>query len=363
MPPAWDRTFRAFRCFCGRRLTRRGPSVVACRHPSATHAPANAGNAGNAGGTGLATAPGMFGTLGWMRRFRPLFALGIAGTWLGCALDFSIGPPAEVGGPDADISALDGGSSPDSAINLYDRRVTHDLAALWDFEEGQGGLIDDRVRTLEPVLDLTIDNTDLATWDKPHALTFRDRTWALSKNAGKKLAETAQKFGIITIEAWVAPALGANDDSAHVVVAMAPTASFGTGTGTARPRAFSLGIAGPARTADAGSLADAATFSAAMTGAQGQSLYGGTPVAALTHLVAVRSGDASLTLYVDAVNVGVLAGAASPVDWPETYPVILGNLFSGDAGFLGDIHLVAIYRAALTAEEVRTNFLAGADPP
>jgi len=304
-----------------------------------------------------------------MRFLRPLLALVTAGAWIGCALDFSIGPPGDVASTDADVASLDGTSPLDGAVNHYGERVTHDLVALWDFEEGQGALVNDRMGSLEPALDLKIDNTALAAWDKPHALSFRDRTWALSGNAGKKLVATNAKVAAITVEAWIAPALGTNTESARVVVAMAPTTSFGTGGGTttAGQRAFALGLAVPTRavtaTVDGGVPVDAATFSASMAAGSSELLYGGAPVTALTHVVAVRSMDERLTLYVDAVNVGVLTGAAGPANWPNTYPVILGNLVGGGAGFLGDVHLVAIYRAALTADEVMTNFLAGADPP
>ena len=80
----------------------------------------------------------------------------------------------------------------------------------------------------------------------------------------------------------------------------------------------------------------------------------------LSHVVYTRSSTGAVRIYVNGTQVatGTLTGNLS--SWAN-YNLALGGELSGTRFWRGELHLVAIYSRALTAAEVRQNWLAGAN--
>jgi len=82
---------------------------------------------------------------------------------------------------------------------------------------------------------------------------------------------------------------------------------------------------------------------------------------AWTHLVVVADGDAR-TLYVNNLSEATTAGG-SLAGWDATVAMNLFEEPQKTRNWRGSIALVALYKRALTAQQVEQNFIAGPDSP
>jgi hypothetical protein len=80
----------------------------------------------------------------------------------------------------------------------------------------------------------------------------------------------------------------------------------------------------------------------------------------LSHVVYTRSSTGAVRIYVDGNQVATATLTGNLSGW-ASYNLALGGELSGTRYWRGELHLVAIYSRALTAAEVRQNFLAGAN--
>ena len=87
----------------------------------------------------------------------------------------------------------------------------------------------------------------------------------------------------------------------------------------------------------------------------------GSAVAARTHIVATRTPDGIVRLFLDGREVATNTVAGDMNRWPDDCRLVVGNEISGDRPWRGEIGLVALYSKALTAAEIAQNFAAG--PP
>ncbi|MEM9599125.1 MAG: LamG-like jellyroll fold domain-containing protein, partial [Acidobacteriota bacterium] len=87
----------------------------------------------------------------------------------------------------------------------------------------------------------------------------------------------------------------------------------------------------------------------------------GSLEAGLQHVVATRSADDWIRLYIDDRLVTSRRRTGSLAGWDSAYPLLLGNETTGDRPWLGELHLVAIYDRALDSGEITQNYYAG--PP
>ncbi|RLS50574.1 MAG: LamG domain-containing protein [Planctomycetota bacterium] len=87
----------------------------------------------------------------------------------------------------------------------------------------------------------------------------------------------------------------------------------------------------------------------------------GTAIHRQTHLVATRTPDGVVRLFLDGQEVATNTVAGDMNRWPDDCRLVVGNEVSGDRPWRGEIALVAIYARALSADEVARNFAAG--PP
>jgi len=79
----------------------------------------------------------------------------------------------------------------------------------------------------------------------------------------------------------------------------------------------------------------------------------------LTHIVYTRDAAGERKIYQDGVEqaAGEVGGELS--NWDRSYRLGLANELTGGRGWLGGLHLVAIYSRALSDAEVSKNFDAG----
>jgi len=227
-----------------------------------------------------------------------------------------------------------------SGANRYDA----DTIAMYQFQTGTG-LVAYDTSGVDPSADLTI--TGSVTWAGG---------WGVTVGAGGKLQATTsgsaklynqiQATGEFSIEAWVAPALVAADNSYMV--------SYSGGDTT---RNFTLGQTNQ-------------DYDFMLRGSN--SNLNGTPQlqtpdaatllqASLQHVVLTYDPVNGRQIYVNGVNANVpdpqKGGTIS--NWDSSFALVLGNETSGDRSWQGLIKMVAIHSRALTAAQILQNYNAG----
>jgi hypothetical protein len=245
------------------------------------------------------------------------------------------GEPAGVGGS---IISGSGGSVPPS-------RTTRGLQVLYAFEEGEGDTIGDVSGVGDP-LDLTIADTDAVSWDSG-ALVFEGDAIASSDGPATKIIAACKESNELTMEAWVAPDTVAPDPSStpRPIITVSQDEAG---------RNFMLAQTGLAwdmrvRMSDTDE-----------SGSSGSSIAPASTQ--VTQVVYTLDSDGHVTLYANNVARDPIPRGGDLSGWDDGYGLALGNEMTEVAPWSGAMHLVAVYCAALTAEEVEGNFLVGPDP-
>jgi hypothetical protein len=254
-----------------------------------------------------------------------------------------------------DASTTEDASAPDDTdagmkdMGPYGNRVTSGLLALYDFEDGEGNILHDKA---EAPCNLTITDETKVTW-QPHKLTINASTIIQSKFPPTltKITNACSQTNEIAIEAWVESATTSESTYAPIVTmadSNSTTQNFALGTYAST---YKCGIL---------NLSTCHDYPWWASVQPGNDLNAGTVTADLTHLVTTRV-NGILSFYVNGVLAGTQPNTASFADW-ESYPLTLGNVPQSGQGWQGTLHLVAIYGRALSADDINTNFNAGADP-
>jgi Concanavalin A-like lectin/glucanases superfamily len=227
-----------------------------------------------------------------------------------------------------------------SGANRYDA----DTIAKYEFQTGTGYVAYD-TSGIDPAADLTI--TGNVTWAGGWGITVGAGGKAqATTSASSKLYSMIQATGEFSIEAWVAPALVAADNSYMV--------SYSGGDTT---RNFSLGQTNQdydfmlrGSNSDLNGMPQLQTPDAAML-----------LQASLQHVVLTYDPINGRQIYVNGVKVALTdaqkGGTIS--NWDSTFALVLGNEVSGDRSWQGLIKFVAIHSRALTAPQILQNFNAG----
>ena len=218
--------------------------------------------------------------------------------------------------------------------------------ALWDFGEGQGTVVRDRI---EPALDLTIEDPSAVGWATGF-LGVKQRTRIASAGAATKIHDAIRASNALSIEAWIRPANTEQDGPARIV-------SAGRGTGE---RNFMLGQSGSG--AGARYVIRLRAQGTNGTGNGGElDAPGGSARTELTHVVFTRTAGGLRTLWLDgtkALEDETVPGALAT--WDTSDRLTSANEDGiDDRPWLGELHLAAIYAYALAPEEVSKLFAAG----
>ena len=227
-----------------------------------------------------------------------------------------------------------------SGSNRYDA----DTIAKYEFQTGTGSVAYD-TSGIDPAADLTRSGN--VNWDS---------SWGVIIGAGGKLQASTygssklynliQATGEFSIEAWVAPALVAADNSYMVTYSGGDTARNFTLGQTNQSYDFLL----------RGSNSDLNGMPQLQTPAAAMLLQ-----ASLQHVVLTYDPINGRQLFVNGVNANVPdpeeGGTIS--NWDNTFALVLGNEVSGDRSWQGEIKFVAIHSRALSPAQVVQNFNAG----
>jgi hypothetical protein len=222
-----------------------------------------------------------------------------------------------------------------------DERVAGGLVALYDFEEGAGTTVRDR-SSAAPPLDLRIESPRTVGW-RPGAISLNGSAAIASSAPAKKIVDAVTKSGAISIEAWVKPENKKQNGPARIVSLSADPGQ----------RNFTLGQ-------------DAARydvrFRTEKTGVNGTPSLA-TPndvlTTELTHVVYTRDSSGKATIYLNGEEKATAESAGSLANWSGDFRLLLANERTGDRPWRGELHLVAIYERALSADEVTQNHKAG----
>jgi len=223
---------------------------------------------------------------------------------------------------------------------------------LYQFDEGAGARVFDSSAS-GPLVHLSIADASAVRW-LGDALVVETPTALTSDDAPSAFIEACRESGELTIEAWIVPAETVVDGTRRIVTLSASPSS----------RNFTLGQGG--LFAEPPSDTYVLRLRTTDTDGNGLPMLSTGPSfarAALTHLVAVHRDDGTEIIYVDGavavegMRLGDFAG------WAPDHRLVVGNeLAAGDPSraWLGELHFVALYAAALTPEEVRERYGLGA---
>jgi mono/diheme cytochrome c family protein len=222
-----------------------------------------------------------------------------------------------------------------------EERVERDLLVLYDFEERSGTVVHDR-SDVAPPLDLQIEKPSAARWRNGALVVTSSAAIGSAKPAGK-IIDAVRKSGELTIEAWVKPENDKQAGPARIVSLSADPSR----------RNFTLGQ-------------DAARYDVRLrTTTTDQNGIPSTPSSdkalssKLTHVVYARDVNGQARIFIDGKENATKQVPGELSNWLGEFRLLLANELTGDRPWLGELHLVAVYGRALTAEEVAGNFAAG----
>ena len=235
-------------------------------------------------------------------------------------------------------------SLPQGTVASGASRFDADTIAKYEFQTGTGSVAYD-TSGIDPSADLTI--TGNVTWAGGWGIIVGAGGKAQATTAASsKLYSLIEATGEFSIEAWVAPALVAADNSYMV--------SYSGGDSV---RNFTLGqtdqdydflMRSPA--SDLNGMPQQQTADAAKV-----------LQASLQHVVLTYDSVNGRQIYVNGVNTGTAdpQKSTSIANWDSSFALVLGNEVSGTESWQGLIKFVAIHSRALTAPQILQNFNAG----
>jgi hypothetical protein len=240
-------------------------------------------------------------------------------------------------------------ASPSGALASKLTRASTALVALYPFKEGKGAVVHDGSHAGAP-LDLRIENEGVVKWTSKGLLIGASGVIA-SAGPATKIAQACKLSNEVTVEVWVRPAtLTPSGKDGRIIALSSDTMN----------QDFLLGqdeLKGSTR----GYFMRLRTTTTDLVGKPALQSPDNTVALRLSHLVYTRSAAGVATLFVDGVDVARATGGGALSAWNDAYRLTIGNEVTGDRPWLGEVHLVAVYARALTPDEVKQNFKAGAE--
>jgi len=227
-----------------------------------------------------------------------------------------------------------------SGANRYDTNAI----AKYEFQTGTGLTAYD-TSGVDPAADLTISGS--VTWAGGWGINVGAGGKAqASTSSSSKLTAMIQATGEYSIEAWVAPALVAADNSYMVSYSGGDTVRNFTLGQTNQQYDFLMRSSG----SDLDGMPQLQTPAAA-----------NLLQASLQHVVLTYDPVHGRQIYVNGTNTNVVDSqkGVNISNWDNTFALVLGNEVSGDRSWQGLIKFVAIHDRALTAAQVLQNYNAG----
>jgi hypothetical protein len=232
-----------------------------------------------------------------------------------------------------------------------DGRVIQGLQALYSFDAGTGGVVQDQSGVGAP-MDLLIADTNACHW-LPGALSIVSPTRIATRGPASKLIDACRATNEITVEAWIRPSDLQQDGPARIVtLSEGPyerNFTLGQGLWGSQPKdVFDVRLR---------------TSSTDLNGKPSTTTPQGSARADLVHLAFTRNQRGDVRIFVDGrvVETGRAAGDFS--NWSPTSAFLLGNEAGADRSWLGAFHLLAVYDRSLSESEIEHNFNQGTQDP
>lgn len=259
---------------------------------------------------------------------------------------FSYTPVLNFAGVDSfsyTVSDGQGGSAVGTVTITVQRpaRIGTNLQVLYNFGEGIGNTVMDMSGVGTP-MNLTIGNPANVTW-QPGRLAINTATLIQSAGAATKVISAVRASNQVTMEAWVIPRNLSQTGPAAIATISQSTSL----------RDITLGQS--AKRWDT-------RLRTSTSGAGGVNLLTGNntvSTAGLTHVVFTRDASGAARTYLNGVLAASFTTTGTLATWITTYKFGIGAELNGGRPWLGDLDLVAVYSRALTATEVRQNYLSG----
>ncbi len=228
-------------------------------------------------------------------------------------------------------------------------RIVEHLVALYRFAEGGGNTVQDISRVGTP-MNLTIEHEGAVRWADRSLTIVQPTTLRTAGDAGK-LNQMLANTGTFTFEIWLRPRRA--DQVAPILSTPSPD----------DPGWVNLAIeqgAGEGEDADGTLLAT--RLRTTNTGPEGRPALRtdpGTLGTKLVQFVWVRDADGEARYYLDGKPIKADRQSGALATWAPKFPLILANDIDGNAPWLGELRLIAIYNAALSDEQVLNNYNVG----
>jgi hypothetical protein len=245
--------------------------------------------------------------------------------------------PGDAGEP-PDAPEIDGAPDAppdDAAPDAPPTRSTEGLVALYAFDDGSGAVAAD-TSGVAPPLPLAIADPGATSWIQG-ALVISAPTILSSADPADKIRTACQASGALTVEAWIRPMPEAT--STYLVYAgsgSAVSVMIGTSADSSYYRAR-------IRTSETDDNGNPELRTPA---------GGGDIQAEMTHLALVRDAAGLERLYVNGVPRAAQVVGGDHSTWDPTYRLHVADRTSGSRGWLGELHLLAIFCRALPEAEV-----------
>lgn len=233
-------------------------------------------------------------------------------------------------------------------------RVTDGLIALYRFADSAADVVDDLSGVDPPVPLVVVADGDSPSWGAD-GLVFEGAGMARAMGSSSKIRQRLQATTEFTLEVWATPS-----ELIQVGPPRLVTLSLDNGE-----RSVTL-MHGGITPEEGGGLPFGDQYGLRFVTSEHPAING-TPtiltesVAALqpTHVVATRDAEGLATIWVDGAPLVSEVRTGDFSNWPEGHGLAVGNELDGERGYLGTIHLVAIYERPLTGDEIATNRDAG----
>jgi hypothetical protein len=216
------------------------------------------------------------------------------------------------------------------------QRVTTNLVALYNFQEGTGSTVND-VSGVSPALNLTVQHPANVSWLSGGGLRVNSSTIIRTGGAATRMYNALNTSAELSFEAWILPANQTQVGPARVMTMSSSTTN----------RNFMVSQQGN------NYVTRLRTTSTDNNGSP--ELTQGRAVASLQHFVYTwKNGTERVYLNGQLKYTGARSGALS--NWNSSYGFALANEFTMDRTWLGDFYLVAVYCQELDQNQVTQNF-------
>lgn len=219
-------------------------------------------------------------------------------------------------------------------------RVSDGLQVLYEFR-GEKDEIVDSARVGDPI-NLKIQSASTVE-RKDGVLRLTGPAVIRSDKAPLRLVSAVQQSGELTVEAWLTPANDTQEGPARIITLSRDSVRRNVTLGQDGNR-FDVRLR-TERTSENG----LPSLSSPRQSAR--------PV--LTHVVYTRAASGQAVIYTNGEPTEQKKVPGQLQNWDRGFQLALGDELSGGRPWRGELHLVAIYSKALSAEQVRQNFEAG----